>query len=171
VIAPYAAQISAVQQILHDEKKFEHLAGLLGRGREQSPMAVEISTVDGFEGREKKIIVFSTTRSNPRHAIGFMDDWRRLNVALTRAQRVSGCRILPSRRALMGFCMCEGFDHGRELSDPRQRTRLPRKPYPGPAVLDGFDEISQKEGSGQAVQQETFGSPPFKRTLANDPIL
>lgn len=89
MIAPYAGQIGALERILHDPERLEHLSHLLDGDRMTAPLAVEISTVDGFEGREKKIIIFSTTRSNPRHAIGFMDDWRRLNVALTRAQRVS----------------------------------------------------------------------------------
>lgn len=50
---------------------------------------VEVHTVDGFEGREKKVIVFSTTRSNEANSIGFLADWRRMNVGLTRAKAVS----------------------------------------------------------------------------------
>ena len=68
VIAPYAAQVRWLR---------EHAADA----------ALEIDTVDGFQGREKEAVVISLVRSNREGEIGFLADTRRMNVALTRARR------------------------------------------------------------------------------------
>ena len=49
--------------------------------------AVEVNTVDGFQGREKEAVVISMVRSNPDGSVGFLTDDRRTNVAITRARR------------------------------------------------------------------------------------
>ncbi|KAA8493028.1 Regulator of nonsense transcripts 1 [Porphyridium purpureum] len=84
VITPYAAQVRCLGNCLH-------AAGLSDAG-------IEISTVDGFQGREKELIVLSTVRSNDSGTLGFVSDWRRLNVAASRARR--GLIVVGSLRTL-----------------------------------------------------------------------
>ena len=55
--------------------------------REQLPRDITVGNVDAFQGKEHDIIFVSLVRSNDRHAIGFMQDGRRFNVALTRARK------------------------------------------------------------------------------------
>jgi len=68
VITPYAAQVRWLR---------EHAI----------ERALEIDTVDGFQGREKEAVVISLVRSNREGEIGFLADTRRMNVALTRPRR------------------------------------------------------------------------------------
>ncbi|KAI9493302.1 P-loop containing nucleoside triphosphate hydrolase protein [Zychaea mexicana] len=70
VITPYAFQVT-------------HLIRAI---REKWP-AIEIGTVDGFQGREKEAIILSLVRSNDEGVVGFLAEKRRLNVAMTRPKR------------------------------------------------------------------------------------
>lgn len=48
--------------------------------------AIDFNTVDGFQGQEKDIIIFSCVRAGSGRGIGFLADMRRMNVGLTRAK-------------------------------------------------------------------------------------
>jgi ATP-dependent RNA/DNA helicase IGHMBP2 len=47
---------------------------------------MRISTIDSFQGQEKEIVILSLVRSNEDGDIGFLKDYRRMNVAITRAK-------------------------------------------------------------------------------------
>ncbi|XP_074582927.1 uncharacterized protein LOC141839147 [Curcuma longa] len=72
IITPYAAQVTYLKML---------------RSKENILKDVEISTVDGFQGREKEAIIISMVRSNSKKEVGFLSDDRRMNVAVTRARR------------------------------------------------------------------------------------
>jgi regulator of nonsense transcripts 1 len=78
VITPYNGQV----RLLTDH--FDRLGGI---GKDEPFSGLEIRSVDGYQGREKEIIIFSTVRANDQGELGFLTDKRRLNVALTRAKR------------------------------------------------------------------------------------
>ena len=88
VVTPYEGQRSYLVQ-------FMSFSGTLPTKLYQE---VEIASVDAFQGREKDYIILSTVRANEHQGIGFLNDPRRLNVALTRAKY--GVIIVGSPMAL-----------------------------------------------------------------------
>lgn len=49
-------------------------------------LSVEVNTVDAFQGREADIAIYSVTRSNKAGHVGFLAEFQRINVALSRGR-------------------------------------------------------------------------------------
>lgn len=74
-MTPYSAQVKHVTELAQTRLRPFNAADL------------EIQSVDAYQGREKELILISAVRSNRQGKVGFLGDWRRLNVAITRAKR------------------------------------------------------------------------------------
>ncbi|XP_007095819.2 DNA replication ATP-dependent helicase/nuclease DNA2 [Panthera tigris] len=71
IIAPYRQQLKIINDLLSHS----------------SIGMVEVNTVDKYQGRDKSIILVTFVRSNKDGPLGeLLRDWRRLNVAITRAK-------------------------------------------------------------------------------------
>ena len=73
IISPYAEQVRYIQS---DLKASEI----------NYPFSLDCDTIDGFQGQERDVVYLSLVRSNDQNEIGFLNDLRRLNVAITRAR-------------------------------------------------------------------------------------
>ncbi|KAM0946836.1 putative DNA helicase [Dioscorea sansibarensis] len=74
VICPYTAQVFAIQDKLDRAYNMHDY------------FSVRVNSVDGFQGSEEDIIIFSAVRSNTNGSVGFLSNLQRTNVALTRAR-------------------------------------------------------------------------------------
>lgn len=83
-----------------------------------------VSSIDGYQGREADIIIFVTVRCNVHSETGFLKDMRRLNVAMTRAR--AGVIIIGDRPTLTG--------RGSDDSDAESKQVWKR-------LLDGCTEV------------------------------
>ena len=82
IITPYAAQARLIRRRLGCPPPGKRVPqGAVGVA------LVEVSSVDGFQGREKDLILVSTVRANTSGKVGFLGDPRRLNVTITRSRR------------------------------------------------------------------------------------
>ncbi len=75
IISPYREQVLYIKEQVTD---FFDYAGHID---------MDINTIDSFQGQERDIIYISLVRSNEKGEIGFLKDYRRMNVAMTRARK------------------------------------------------------------------------------------
>jgi superfamily I DNA and/or RNA helicase len=76
IITPYSAQVELLVKLAEASHLIEPLHKL-----------ISINTVDAFQGQERDAIVISFVRSNNNQEVGFLNDIRRTNVAMTRARK------------------------------------------------------------------------------------
>ena len=75
IISPYRAQVQYLRQLIRKREFFKPYRQL-----------ISVNTVDGFQGQERDVILISLVRANDEGQIGFLNDLRRMNVAITRAR-------------------------------------------------------------------------------------
>lgn len=75
LISPYKAQVQYLRRLVRNDAFFKPYR-----------QAITINTVDGFQGQERDVILISLVRANEEGQIGFLNDLRRMNVAITRAR-------------------------------------------------------------------------------------
>jgi ATP-dependent RNA/DNA helicase IGHMBP2 len=76
IITPYRAQVDYLVKLAESSPAMEPLQKL-----------ISINTVDAFQGQERDVIVIGFVRSNDKGEVGFLQDIRRTNVAMTRARK------------------------------------------------------------------------------------
>ncbi len=75
LISPYRAQVQYIRKLIKQDAFFKPVRKL-----------ITVHTVDGFQGQERDVIMISLVRANESGHIGFLNDLRRMNVAITRAR-------------------------------------------------------------------------------------
>jgi hypothetical protein len=158
VVTPYSAQARAIKKILRgnapERTRFDAPAD------PRSMKAVEVSTVDGFQGREKEVIVFSCVRANMNGNVGFLADTRRVNVMLTRAKR--GLIIVGHMKTLqqdeivwkewLRWAKESGLVCGLSATDSDAANRLASIGMSSALEIGGT-------GIGQTIQKTALGAP------------
>lgn len=80
IISTYKAQSTLVYGNLCTDLKLDEIT-------DESNPHIRIDTVDAFQGQESDFVIISATRCNGESSLGFLKEFRRLNVAITRARQ------------------------------------------------------------------------------------
>jgi ATP-dependent RNA/DNA helicase IGHMBP2 len=78
ILSPYREQVNCLEEMLRDDPRLSAFPR----------NTLTVNTIDGFQGQERDVIYISLVRSNAKHDIGFLSDYRRMNVAMTRARKL-----------------------------------------------------------------------------------
>jgi DNA replication ATP-dependent helicase Dna2 len=127
---------------------------------------IEIHTADRFQGRDKEVVIISLVRSNPENYVGdLLQDWRRVNVAFTRAK--SKLIIFGSRSTIRDT---KPLDEFVKLVESKGWVyRVPHE-----AALDGKgNEVGGGRSSGTSAKENVPPSGHGKKigTLNGEAVL
>ncbi|PUZ77090.1 hypothetical protein GQ55_1G342500 [Panicum hallii var. hallii] len=151
VVSPYKGQVRAIQ---------EKLAGAYAT---HDGFSVKVRSVDGFQGAEEDVIIFSAVRSNTAGKIGFLADINRTNVALTRAKHclwiLGDAKTLASGKTIWRQIVADAKDRGRffeakddkDLSDAVIKAAIDLDEVESLLKFDGL-RIGRGSGSRSGVR-------------------
>lgn len=86
ILSPYREQVNFLEEMIRADADLAPL--LTPNAQSPGPQQLTINTIDGFQGQERDVIYISLVRSNAKNDIGFLSDYRRMNVAMTRARKL-----------------------------------------------------------------------------------
>lgn len=165
VIAPFRAQVHTVEERIHSLIPEQKLIGA----------ELRVATVDGFQGQERDVILFSPClgASSSASAITFLQrDYRRFNVAISRARAVAH---------IFGDLSFARSGKVRVLARLAAAATEPKKKS-GEGVFDsewerrvyhalkehGFEPVPQYEIAGRRLDFALFGAKGIKLDLEVD---
>ncbi len=90
IIAGYRGQVDLLKKSINLSKYLNFVQVETDEdGKQKKTNLIEINTVDKFQGAERDIIIYDIVRSSKGQSnIGFLDDYRRINVAFSRVKRL-----------------------------------------------------------------------------------
>ncbi|KAG7952432.1 hypothetical protein I3843_12G058400 [Carya illinoinensis] len=131
-----------------------------GALRQQLYKEIEVASVDSFQGREKDYIILSCVRSNEHQGIGFLNDPRRLNVALTRARYgivILGNPKVLSKQPLWNGLLTHYKEHECLVEGPLNNLKQSMVQFQKPKKIYNDRRLFFSGGPG-VVPNDTFGS-------------
>ncbi|KAK3125053.1 hypothetical protein QOZ80_7BG0599380 [Eleusine coracana subsp. coracana] len=131
-----------------------------GSLRQQLYKEIEVASVDSFQGREKDYIILSCVRSNEHQGIGFLNDPRRLNVALTRARYgivILGNPKVLSKQPLWNSLLTHYKEHECLVEGPLNNLKQSMVQFQKPKKI--YNDQRLFLGGGQGVMHgSSFGA-------------
>ncbi|GJZ38779.1 regulator of nonsense transcripts 1 homolog isoform X1 [Tanacetum coccineum] len=133
-----------------------------GALRQQLYKEIEVASVDSFQGREKDYIILSCVRSNEHQGIGFLNDPRRLNVALTRARYgivILGNPKVLSKQPLWNGLLTHFKEHECLVEGPLNNLKQSMVQFQKPKKIYNDRKLFFGGGPGIAAS-DSFGAAP-----------
>ncbi|KAL1083812.1 hypothetical protein V6Z11_D09G222100 [Gossypium hirsutum] len=131
-----------------------------GALRQQLYKEIEVASVDSFQGREKDYIILSCVRSNEHQGIGFLNDPRRLNVALTRARYgivILGNPKVLSKQPLWNGLLTHYKEHECLIEGPLNNLKQSMVQFQKPKKVYNDRRVFFSRGPG-IVPSDNFAS-------------